>query len=48
MPNSQTSNYKLSQWGKTDKVLMEEFNSDNRKIDEALAAKAERSSLTSL
>ena len=29
----QTSNYQLNQWEKTDRILMEDFNEDNRKID---------------
>ena len=29
----ETSNYKLSQWDKTDRIKMEDFNSDNQKID---------------
>lgn len=36
MPSKQTTNYQLNQWVKTDKVLMEDFNKDNEKIDEAL------------
>ncbi len=38
MPNSQTPNFGLSQWVKQDKVLMEDFNADNAKIDAALKA----------
>ena len=38
MPSNQTPNYQLSQWERTDKVLMEDFNADNAKIDAALAA----------
>ena len=34
----ETSNYKLSQWDKTDRIEMEDFNGDNQKIDAALAA----------
>ena len=34
----ETSNYKLSQWDKTDRIMMEDFNSDNQKIDEAIKA----------
>ena len=33
-----TQNYQLSQWEKSDKVLMDDFNADNAKIDEALAS----------
>ena len=32
-----TENYQLNQWAKSDRVLMEDFNSDNQKIDAALA-----------
>ena len=31
-----TTNYQLNQWAKSDRVLMEDFNSDNQKIDAAL------------
>ena len=48
MPSSQTQNYKLSQWVKTDKVLMDDFNADNLAIDAALTSKAEQSALTAL
>ena len=33
---NQTTNYQLSQWESTDRILMEDFNSDNAKLDEAL------------
>lgn len=33
-----TNNYQLNQYEKTDQIRMEAFNSDNRKIDQALAA----------
>ena len=33
-----TENYQLNQWAKSDRVLMEDFNSDNQKIDAALGA----------
>ena len=52
MPSSQTPNYQLSQWERSDKVQMEDFNADNAKIDAALVAltarvsqKAEQSAL---
>lgn len=32
----ETSNYKLNQWDKTDRIQMEDFNSDNEKTDAAL------------
>ena len=35
---NQTANYGLSQWEATDRILMENFNSDNAKLDAALAA----------
>ena len=31
-----TTNYQLSQWSRTDQVLMEDFNADNAKLDAAL------------
>ena len=34
----QTENYQLNQWEKDDRIQMEDFNSDNAKIDAALAA----------
>ena len=34
---NKTANYALNQWVGTDPVLMEDFNADNAKIDEALA-----------
>ena len=37
---NQTANYGLSQWEDTDRILMENFNSDNSKIDTALAGLA--------
>lgn len=36
MASSQTTNYGLNHWAAEDKVLREEFNGDNLKIDEAL------------
>ena len=36
----QTQNYQLSQWEKTDRIEMEDFNADNSKVDAALAAQA--------
>lgn len=38
---NQTENYNLSQWAKTDRILMEDFNADNAKIDAALGGKLE-------
>ena len=52
MAGNQTKNYGLNQWERTDKVLMEDFNADNAKIDAALASlesgKAEAASLAAL
>lgn len=33
----QTSNYQLNQWAESDRILRTDFNSDNAKIDAALA-----------
>ena len=40
MPSNQTPNYNLNQWSKDDRVLMEDFNADNAKIDAALQTEA--------
>ena len=37
---NKTQNYKLNQWEKSDRVLMEDFNADNAKIDAAIANKS--------
>ena len=34
----QTENYQLNQWEKDDRIQMEDFNSDNAKIDAAIKA----------
>ena len=41
MASQETPNYRLSRWAGTDRILMEEFNSDNEKIDTALKANAD-------
>ncbi|MEY8420920.1 hypothetical protein AALA83_16815 [Oscillospiraceae bacterium 44-5] len=41
MSSNHTANYGLSQWERTDKVLMEDFNADNAKIDAALGGHRE-------
>lgn len=41
MTSKHTDKYQLSQWEKSDKVLMEDFNGDNQKIEDALAGLAE-------
>ena len=38
---NKTQNYQLNQWAKSDRVLMEDFNADNAKIDTALKASAD-------
>ena len=48
MSTNKTQNYQLNQWVKSDQVKMEEFNTDNAKIDAALASKASTSALNSL
>ena len=40
MPTNKTPHYSLSQWERDDRVLMEDFNADNVKIDTALTAEA--------
>lgn len=35
---NKTPNYDLNQWEQTDRILMEDFNADNAKIDTALSA----------
>jgi len=37
MASNHTTNYQLNQWAKPDRVMMDDFNADNAKIDEALA-----------
>lgn len=52
MPIKRTGKYQLSQWERTDKVLMEDFNTDNLNIENALAglesSKAKQSDMTAL
>ena len=45
MASQQTPNYNLNQWEKTDRILMDDFNSDNEKIDTALFSKLGRAEL---
>ena len=33
---TKTTNYQLNQWEKTDRIMMDDFNADNEKIDAAL------------
>ena len=41
MPTNFTEDYQLSQWVKSDQVKMEDFNTDNAKIDAAIKAEAD-------
>ena len=34
---TKTTNYQLNQWAKSDRILMDDFNADNQKLDAALA-----------
>ena len=36
---TKTTNYQLNQWEKTDRILMEDFNADNTKIEASLDSK---------
>ena len=38
---NKTANFQLTQWEKTDRIMMEDFNRDNEKIDTALKASAD-------
>ena len=40
MPSNQTPNYALNQWERDDRILMDDFNADNAKIDAVLGAHA--------
>ena len=48
MATNYTTNYQLNQWEPTDAVQRVDFNTDNAKLDAALAAKAEAAALNSL
>ena len=39
---NQTTNYQLSQWDASDRILREDFNADNAKLDAVLAGKLGR------
>ena len=43
-----TQNYQLSRWEKDDRIMMEDFNADNAKLDAALSAKADAEDVTAL
>ena len=36
---TKTTNYQLNQWEKTDRIMMDDFNADNAKIDTALGTR---------
>ena len=38
---TKTTNYQLNQWAKSDRVMMDDFNADNAKIDAAMKANAD-------
>lgn len=38
---TKTTNYQLNQWAKSDRLMMDDFNADNQKIDAALKANAD-------
>ena len=38
---TQTTNYQLNQWAKSDRIMMDDFNTDNQKIDAAIKAVAD-------
>ena len=40
MPTNHTPHYNLSQWERNDRILMDDFNADNAKIDAALGVHA--------
>lgn len=46
MSTNHTPNYQLSQWERSDRVQMEDFNADNVKIDAAIKAVANRVTAT--
>ena len=41
MASNYTTNYQLNQWAKSDRIMMDDFNADNQKIDAALKAVAD-------
>ena len=41
MASNYTTNYQLNQWAKSDRIMMDDFNADNAKIDAALKAVAD-------
>ena len=45
MPTNKTPHYNLSQWERDDRILMDDFNADNAKIDRALGELAAASAV---
>ncbi len=43
-----TTNYQLSQWDAEDRILREDFNQDNKKLDDAIAALRDASPVVKL
>ena len=41
MPSNHTPNYALNQWERDDRILMDDFNADNAKIDAAIKAEVD-------
>lgn len=41
MSTNKTTNFGLSQWQSTDPIRVADFNADNQKLDDALAARAQ-------
>ena len=39
---NKTANFQLTQWEKTDRIMMEDFNRDNAAIDAALKGNADK------
>ena len=39
---AETGNYQLNQWESTDRIMREDFNADNAKVDQALGILAEQ------
>ena len=39
---NKTANFQLTQWEKTDRIMMEDFNRDNAAIDTALKGNADK------
>ena len=42
---TKTTNYQLNQWAKSDRIMMDDFNADNQKIDAALKAVADQTAV---